>query len=211
MKGYSLALGITGKREEDLATKLTGKHIVGNHIEAMQRPLRREIWKVLSDRAIASPPEIADEQDERTDLDSHHNKRLVKLGFAELTEERKVRGAIAHYYRAIERPLIEDDDWNRLLEENPMLAEHLIGRLVQSQLEDYEKSLRAGVLGSDDEWYIGRFPAVVDPQGLKEALDLGDRVEEELADIARRSAERRSGSGEDAINIVASVGVIKTP
>ena len=92
-----------------------------------------------------------------------------------------------------------------------MLAEHLIGRLVQSQLEDYEKSLRAGVLGSDDEWYIGRFPAVVDPQGLKEALDLGDRVEEELADIARRSAERRSGSGEDAINIVASVGVIKTP
>ena len=211
MKGYSLALGITGKREEDLATKLTGKQIVGNHIEAMQSPSRREIWKVLSDRAIASPREIADELDERTDLVSHHIKRLVKLGFAELTEERKVRGAIAHYYRAIERPLIEDDDWNRLLEENPMLAEHLIGRLVQSQLEDYEKSLRAGVLGSDDEWYIGRFPAVVDPQGLKEALDLGDRVEEELADIARRSAERRSGSGEDAINIVASVGVIKTP
>lgn len=194
-----------------MATKLSRKQIVGNHIEAMQSPLRREIWKVLSDRGVVSPKEIADELDERTDLVSHHIKRLVKLGFAELTDEKKVRGAIAHYYRAIQRPLIEDDDWNQLLEENPMLAEHLVGRLVQAQLEDYERSLRAGILGSDDEWYIGRFPAVVDKQGLKEALELGDRVEADLAEIVRRSAERRSESGDDAVNIVASIGVIKAP
>ena len=194
-----------------MASKLSRRQIVGNHIEAMQHPLRREIWKVLVERGVASPKEIADELDERTDLVSHHVKRLVKLGFAELASEKKVRGAIAHYYRAIERPLIENDQWNQLLEENPMLAEHLIGRLIQAQLEDYEGSLRAGILGSDDEWYIGRFPVVVDPEGLEEALKLGDRIEEEIAEIERRSAERRGESGEDAVPMAVSLGVIKMP
>jgi predicted transcriptional regulator len=194
-----------------LAPTLSRQEIIGNHIEAMQHPLRREIWKALVERGLASPKEIADELDERTDLVSHHVKRLVKLGFAELAAEKRVRGAIAHYYRAIERPLIENDQWNQLLEENPMLAEHLIGRLVQAQLDDYERSLRAGILGADDEWYIGRIPAVVDRQGLQEAIELADRLETEVAEIERRSAERRSESGEDALPMAVSLGVIKMP
>ncbi len=41
--------------------------------------------------------------------------------------------------------------------------------------------------------------------------DPADRIAALRAEIARRSAERRSGSGDDAVPITVTVGVIKTP
>jgi len=192
-----------------VATKTNGKLQFESHIEAMAHPLRHKCWIILHGRE-ASPKEIADELGADTALVSHHVKRLVKLNCAELVREEKVRGTIRHVYKATQRVLVDVEDWNRLIDENPPFAKHLLCGFMQSQLDDFRRSVQAGVLGSDDRWHITRDPAVVDETGLTEALELADRFQAELVEIVRRSAERRDGSGGDAIPISACLSVFKS-
>lgn len=192
-----------------MATKASGQLQIESHIEAMAHPLRHKCWIVLHGRE-ASPKEIADELNADTALVSHHVKRLVKLNCAELVREEKVRGTIRHVYKATRRVLVDVDDWNRLIEENPPFASHLLCTFMQSQLDDFRQSVQAGVLGSDDRWNITRVPAVVDDAGLDEALGLVDRFEAQLIEIVRRSAKRRDGADGEAIPISACLSIFKS-
>lgn len=192
-----------------MAAKASGQLQIERHIEAMAHPLRHKCWISLYGRE-ASPKEIADELNADTALVSHHVKRLVKLDCAELVREEKVRGAIRHVYKATRRVLIDVDDWNRLIDENPPFAKHLLCHFMQSQLDDFRKSVQAGVLGSDDRWHITRNPALVDETGLTEALELAGRFQAELAEVVRRSAERREGAEGEAVPISACLSVFKS-
>ena len=183
-----------------------------NQLEARRDPLRHRCWVVLHDRHIASPKEIADALGAPLDKVSYHVRRLVQLGCAEFVEERPVRGVtIQHFYRAIEPVLVDGEDWLRLVEEEPGLADYALGSFMQSQLDDFTGSVRAGVLGSDEKWHITRTPGVVDQQGLQEALALAEEARERFAGIVQRSAERRDESGEEAINMSACLSFFKTP
>jgi hypothetical protein len=178
----------------------------------MRDPLRHSCWVALHDRDIASPKEIADAVGAPLDKVSYHIKRLVKLGCAEFVEEKPVRGAtIQHFYRAIESVLIDSDGWLRLLDEEPGLADYALACFMQPQIDDFTDSVRAGVLGSDEMWHITRTPGVVDQQGLEDALALAEEARERFAGIIQRSAERRSESGEEAINMSACLSFFKTP
>ncbi|HVY96947.1 MAG TPA: winged helix-turn-helix domain-containing protein [Solirubrobacterales bacterium] len=182
-----------------------------NHLEAMKHELRHEIWLILVQRT-ASPKELAEELDADLSLVSHHTKRLVALGCAELVRSRPVRGAIEHFYRATKQVLVDDSDWNRLLEEDPGLADYMLGNFMQAQLDDYRKSIEAGVLGSDDRFLIDRTPVVVDSKGCDELLEALDRFETEVVpDIVQRSAERRDGSDDEAVHMSLCLSLFKTP
>jgi hypothetical protein len=183
-----------------------------NHIDAMRDPLRHRCWLALNDREIASPKEIADTVGAPLDKVSYHVKRLVELGCAEFVDERPVRGVtIQHFYRAIEPVLIDGEDWLRLLEEEPGLADYALASFMQNQVDDFTGSVRAGVLGSDEMWHVTRTPGLVDQQGLEEALALAEETRERFGGIVQRAAERRSESGEEAINMSACLSFFKTP
>lgn len=182
-----------------------------NHLEAMKHELRHDIWRILVKRT-ASPKEIAAELDADLSLVSHHTKRLVQLGCAEPVRKRPVRGAIEHFYRATKQVLVDDSEWNRLLEEDPGLAQYMLGNFMQAQLDDYRTSIEAGVLGSDDRFLIDRTPVVVDDRGCDELLEALDRFETEVVpDVVQRSAERRSESGDDAVHMSVCLSLFKTP
>lgn len=193
-----------------MATKVTRRQALANRQLAMSHPLRVQIWEILRER-VASPKELAALLKENIPHVSHHAKRLVQLGCAELVDTRQVRGAVEHFYRGIEPIRIDDDEWEVLKEEDPEMAEHQLGQFMQAQLDDYVASMKAGVLGSDNRFHVHRTPAVVDHQGLEEALELAERMEQELAEIVSRSAERRSGSGADALHMSACISFFKTP
>jgi len=202
------------EKERKLAAKLSQQQqINANWIEAMGHEIRRESWRVLSDQGVCSPKEIADALGGRYPLDkvAHHVRRLAALGCVELVDERKVRGAVAHYYRHVDRVLVEDDQWNQLLEENPMLAKHLLGKFMQAQLDDYARSIRAGTLGNDDRFHVQRTPAVLDAEGLDEALSLAERMEEEFNAIVARSADRRTDTEVEPLRVSWCQSVFATP
>lgn len=101
-----------------------------NRIKAMSHPTRAAILRILTERT-ASPAEMARELGEELSNVSYHAKQLVKFECAELVETRVVRGALEHFYRATEQPLIETEAWLALDEEgmHEVLAVHARTRL----------------------------------------------------------------------------------
>lgn len=188
-----------------MPVKASGRKAIENHLEAMKHPLRHKCFELLHTR-VASPKEISDELDEPLTHVAHHVKRLVQLGCAEMVDERQVRGAVEHFYKATEQVLVDTDDWLRLCEEDITFAKHLRGTFMQSQLDEFTKSARAGVFEADDRWHLSRNPIVVDPQGQEEALALARRMQDELAEIVQRSAAR---GGDESASMAACFSIFR--
>lgn len=194
-----------------MASKTSSREIIENYLEAMRHPLREKIWVYLFEHGVSSPKEIAEKFDETIPNVSHHAKRLTDLGCAELVDKRPVRGAIEHFYRSIRPVLVDDDEWNYLLEHWPAFADWKLATFMQNQLDDYRRSVEDGTLGRDDRFLLSRTPITVDAQGCDEILELLLQVEEEkVTEIVERSKERRAQSGEQAIAMSVCIAGFKT-
>ncbi len=157
-------------------------------MEAVRHPLRSAILKILTERA-ASPSEMARELSEDLSSVSHHTKKLVKLGCAELAYERKAGSSVEHIYRATERHLVEMGDWNAVIETSPEFAEFLIGEYMQAIVDDFVAAAPAGV-GQDEDWHITRTAMSLDSQGVEEAIEIYERVFNEMNEVHARATER---------------------
>jgi DNA-binding transcriptional ArsR family regulator len=107
-----------------------------NRIKAMGHPLRAEILHILSERT-ASPAEMARELGAELSNVSYHAKQLVAFECAELVDIQVVRGALEHFYRATERPLIDLEEWLTLDEQGlrEALAAHERTRMEILEIE----------------------------------------------------------------------------
>lgn len=190
-----------------MATKARRRKATENRIKAMGHPLRSAILRVLVERT-ASPAEMARELNEELSNVSYHTRQLVALDCAELVRTRPVRGALEHFYRATERHLIETDDWDEL---DPLVAESLVCEFMQTILDDFVASARAGMVGSDENFHLTRTPIVLDAEGLKEALAAHERTRLEILEIEARSAARLVESQETGINVSSSQGCFEMP
>lgn len=194
-----------------MPTKSQARTALQNHVKAMAHPLRCDIWQILFER-VASPKEMSDELGVHTSNISHHTKALVGFGKAELVDTRPVRGTVEHFYRATEPMLLDDSEWEDLVEANPRLSEFIFARHTNTFLADLFAAVKAGTIGKDGDFLVERNPQVVDAEGQRELLDLFDRVMlNDVVEIVQRSAERRSESGDDAIPVTLLLSVFRTP
>jgi len=99
-----------------------------NRIKAMSHPLRAAVLRILSERT-ASPAEMARELGAELSNVSYHAKQLVAFECAELVDIQVVRGALEHFYRATEQPLLEIEEWLTLDEQG-----------LQETLEAHERT-----------------------------------------------------------------------
>ena len=190
-----------------MATKTQRRTATQNRLVAMSHPLRADVMKVLSERT-ASPKEIADELGEPIPNVSHHAKRLVQLGCAELVDKRQVRGAIEHFYRATERPLVDTEEWDDL---HPLIAEKLVCDFMQAGIDDFVSSAKAGMVGSDERFHITRTRLVLDEEGMDEALEIQERARLELLEAQARSANRLAESDGEAMHASSWLGCFEVP
>lgn len=181
---------------------------------AYAHPLREEIFTILTTRT-ASPAEITRELGlGRKDLPNvtHHTKYLVELDCAELVEERHVAGSLPEkLYKATERALVDVGEWEKLHAENPGLAEHLLGKGMQVQLDDYTLAIKKRTVGDDENFHMSRTRRVLDEEGVLEALAVYERCRHEMDEVERRSAERRREDGADAVHVSACLGFFAVP
>jgi DNA-binding transcriptional ArsR family regulator len=176
--------------------------------KAMSHPLRAEILRLLIEEGPSSPSIMARLLGEEIANVTYHAKRLVKLDCAELVEERPVRGAIEHFYRATDRHLIFTEEWEEL---KPLVKEDLICEFMQKQLDDFVASRRAGIVGADDRFVVTRTPMVLDEAGFKEALEAHERHFRDLFEIEKRSAERRAQTGDAGLRVSSSQACFEMP
>jgi DNA-binding transcriptional ArsR family regulator len=82
-------------------------------VKAMAHPLRYELLLKLNGRS-ASPNELSKEVKASVGTVNYHIRLLEQMGFVELVEQKKRRGATEHFYRATQRAWFSKSGWARL-------------------------------------------------------------------------------------------------
>jgi predicted transcriptional regulator len=166
--------------------------------------------KVLVDlvERAASPKEIALRLGLKTATVSHHVRKLKRLGLIELIEEREVGSAIQHIYRAVVRPIVSTEEWEKLSVEE---RQRFSIWIVQMILADAAKSFQANVFDARSNTHLSRTPMVVDDEGLSEVAAIQTKALDDIIAVEAASAERMVRRGETGVNIIAAMMCFELP
>jgi hypothetical protein len=194
-----------------VATKAQRRQATQNRIKAMSHPLRAEAFRLIRDRGVMSPAEVARELEADLKDVSYHVRKLSEFDCVEEVENRQVRGAVEHFYRATEQHMVDTEEWGELAELEPQMAEALTDEFMQGIVDDYSTSRRAAVVAVDEEFWIVRTPLVLDPEGVREALEASETYQNTMTEIAAHSAERRLEEATEEVPVSSSIVFFKMP
>ncbi|MGN6586148.1 MAG: ArsR/SmtB family transcription factor [Solirubrobacterales bacterium] len=188
------------RRKAKKRKRRTGKSPQEVLVKALSHPVRAKALTILSDR-IASPKEISDEIDVPLSNVSYHVRVLDDLGLVEIMEEESVRGSVAHFYKAIERPLIDNPDWEKL---DSKVRTAFSGYIIETLMSDAARSLQAGLFDRRHDRHLSRTPLLLDEKGWRKVIALqGKALEQILKEQAAAAARMESTEG--AIQVIAGM------
>jgi DNA-binding transcriptional ArsR family regulator len=163
-------------------------------------PTRVKCYVILNER-VASPNEIALETNLAVGHVSYHVDKLKALKVIELVDERPVRGAIEHFYRAVRRPVALE----RGLEEmTPEERDSLTRYTLQLAIADAALAVNAGTFDGRLNRALVRVPLTVDEKGFAELASLHEEMYERHLEIEAQSAGRMAEEGTAPIPTVAT-------
>src|SRR4051795_12653716 len=110
--------------------------------KALAHPLRARILQRLGER-VASPGDLAAELGAPLGVVSYHVSMLRDYDCVELVRTEPRRGALQHFYRAIARPNLDEDQWRTL---PSGLRRELSGATIQELAGDLATAADAGML-----------------------------------------------------------------
>jgi DNA-binding transcriptional ArsR family regulator len=163
-------------------------------MKALSHPLRVRMLTLLNQK-VASPSELADELDEPLGNVSYHMRFLADLKMVKLVRTEPRRGAVEHYYEALEPPLVSDEDWAQL----PVaLRRSLSDSTLTNIARDLKKAGEAG--GFDrDNIHMSRVALTLDQQGWDELSGLLSHLLEQAREVQEQSNKRRKRTNADPI------------
>ena len=184
------------------------KNIDQTLVKAVAHPLRVQALSVLAERS-ASPKEIAAELGAPVGNVSYHVRELERVGLIELVDEQKRRGAVEHFYRAITRPLLDAEEWEKLsLDERQSFS----AWILQLMLADAAQALGAGTFDARSNRHLSRTPLLVDEEGWNELVEIQAEALRATLEVQATSAERLSkNSGEGSFPVFASMTCFEMP
>ena len=164
-------------------------------IRALAHPLRVKLLAYLNDREW-SPNELSEELNEGLSQVSYHIKVLKDLEMIEMTRTEPRRGAVEHYYRAIERAYIPR--WMAKL--LPKSGNEIVGSdILEAIEEDLVASVKSGKFYEREDTHASYTPVTLDGIGCEEADEVAIRAIKEILEIQGKAANRRAkgeGDGE---------------
>jgi DNA-binding transcriptional ArsR family regulator len=175
-------------------------------VKALNHPVRVKALTILSERA-ASPNEISEQLEEPLSNVSYHIRVLGELGLVELTEEVAVRGAVEHFYKAIERPLTDNPEWEKL---DPNVRNVFSACLVETLHSDAAFSLASGYFDKRSDRHASRTPLFLDEQGWERVAAIQAKTLQRILKEQSDAAERINGGG-DGIHAVVGMFFFEVP
>lgn len=185
--------------------------MTANRIKAMSYQPRAEAFRLFRDKGPISTKEVAQELGVDVKELSYHVRVLRALNCIEKVSSRRVRASIETFYRATDLHTIDIDEWAELAEDEPEMAEYSVDEFMQSIIDDYSASRRAGIVGRDDQFWVVRHLLSFDQEGLCEADKAAERYEKEMLEIEARSVERQRRQGTERIPMSAAIIYFKLP
>ena len=160
-------------------------------VKALSHPVRARALTVLNQR-VASPSELAADQEEAVGYVAYHVRVLHEMGMIELVNTRQVRGATEHFYRSTARPYLDDEVWSKLsLGSRTGISMTNVNVLNSAIREAFE----AGTFDSRTDRHLSNLSLDLDEEGWRKANALLNDCLEGLMQIGSesegREAERR--------------------
>lgn len=175
-----------GRRELEQIPSLTGND--ATLLKALSHPVRARALNVLNER-VASPSELAAEQEEAVGYVAYHVRVLHELALIELVNTRQVRGATEHFYRGTIKPYLSDDFWEKLPKE-ARRGVSVAGLEVLNQ--SIKQAFEAGTFDARVDRHLSHLSVNLDEQGWQEAGALLTKCLKDLLQIGAE-AENRNG------------------
>jgi DNA-binding transcriptional ArsR family regulator len=170
-------------------------------------PTRARCFSILAERT-ASPVEIAQEIGKDVGHVGYHVRKLQQLNLIELVDERPVRGAVEHFYRAIARPAVVEEAFS----EQPQEQREIFTRhILQLHVSDVSRAMDEKKFDERPNRWLVRLPMVVDEEGFDELAALHAEMYERTLDIQARSDERRSGTDDEGISTMSTNMFFESP
>ena len=170
---------------------------------AVGHRIRIDALAILNE-GTASPNEIAKTIGEGVSKVGHHVKELFDSGCIEFVGTEQRRGATEHFYRAIARPFISDEEARELPEETKREFAALI---LQAIMAEGLASLRAGKMDSDEDIWMSWRSVNLDAQGRREVADEQAASYARIEEIEAKCAARLVESDEAGTStVVAAMG-----
>jgi DNA-binding transcriptional ArsR family regulator len=163
-------------------------------------PTRARCFSILAERT-ASPVEIAQEIGKDVGHVGYHVRKLQEMNLIELVDERPVRGAVEHFYRAIARPIVDEKEFAaQSIEEREVFTRHFL----QLHVTDLARAMDEHTFDERPNRWLVRTPMVVDEEGFVELATLHAELYERTLDIQARSDERRTGTDDQGIQTMST-------
>ena len=175
-------------------------------MKSLAHPLRVRMLTVLNQR-VASPSELAGELGEPIGNVSYHMRTLAELGMVELVRTEPRRGAVEHYYRAVERPHLPARDWATLPPSVRRAFSDATGRAV---LDDFTGAAKSGGFERDGA-RLSRLELQLDEKGWEELGKVLDDAAQRIEKAAAKAKDRAGkGSGDEPVRASAVLMLFET-
>lgn len=164
-------------------------------MRAMAHPMRIQIVSEINKPGrTLSPSRFSEAVERPLSLVGYHFKELEKFECIELVEERPVRGATEHIYRASRRVLFDSKEWAML---PGIMKAGTAGRALTDYLLAAREAIEEGTFEARDDSHLTWTTIRVDERGwckgsaiVAEALDKLLALEEECAPRIEAGAEQ---------------------
>jgi DNA-binding transcriptional ArsR family regulator len=176
-------------------------------VKGLSHPVRVECLTILTKR-IASPRQLSELLEHDLSNISYHVRTLVELGLVELVGEEPVRGAVAHFYKAVERPLLANAEWEEL---SPEVRKAISAYGWDILIKDASEAIEKGTFDSRSDRHLTRTTLLLDSEGFSRLSKLMDGLLEAILSEQAAAAERMNESGEKPIHAVAATALFPMP
>jgi DNA-binding transcriptional ArsR family regulator len=193
--------------QEARGSRVLGRPAHEKLVKGLSHPVRVECLTVLTKR-VASPRELSEVLEHDLSNISYHVRTLDELGLIELVKEESVRGAVAHYYKAVERPLISETEWEQL---PPEVRKAIAAYGWDLLFKDATEAIEQGTFDSRPERHLSRTTLLLDSEGFERLSERMDALLEAILAEQAAAAERMNESREKPIHAVAAAALFPMP
>lgn len=165
-------------------------------MKALSHPLRVQILTLVNEREW-SPNEMSKELEEGLSQVSYHVKVLKDFEMIEMVRTEPRRGAVEHFYKAVERMIVPEG----MTADLPKSARlEFLGKVIRDAERDIHEALKAATFYRRGDFHADWVPMDLDEKGCERLHALGDKFLEDVLEIEGESANAIA-DGAEAIPI----------
>lgn len=190
-----------------MAQKKQGRAVGERLAMVIGHPIRIHALRILNER-VASPSELAKELGMDLSQVSYHIKELRGQNCIELVKTEPRRGAVEHYYRAIEPPRVGELELSQL---SGAKRQEISIAVLQAVIAATAGSLQAGLFDARGDRHLSWEPMRLDEKGWKELTKALAKARKEVEGIKAASAKRLGAGDEQGIAAMVAMMGFETP